>query len=305
MRHGVVEVAIEQPALLGEGPLWRADEQALWFCDIPARRIVRFEPATGVRRDWTFHADVGSFAPIDGEGAFIVALRDGLWRFDPATDERTRLADAPYDTTTQRFNDGKCDPAGRFWVGSMDEPRRPGLASLWCFDGGRLERRQGGITISNGLAWSPDGRTMYWADTFAHAVLAFDFDVAGGAMTNRRELAVFSPRSPGGAVIAADDYGGRPDGAAVDAEGCYWVAMFEGGRVLRLSPAGETLAEVRLPARCPTMPCFGGADLCTVYVTSASAGRPERERERWPHPGATFSFRVDVPGLPVQAARLR
>lgn len=293
-----VSVAIDTPALLGESPVWHPDQQALWYCDIPARRINRFHPASGALAHWDFHSDVGSFAPAR-DGAFVVALRDGIWRFDPASDARSQLAVAPYDMTEERFNDGKCDPVGRFWVGSMDEPRRPGRAGLWCFRDGLLERRQSGITISNGLAWSPDARTMYWADTQAHTVWAFDFEPLSGAMTGRRVFAQFAPPDKGMA-----GYGGRPDGAAVDAEGCYWVAMYEGGRVLRLSPTGELLTEVRIPARCPTMPCFGDADLRTVYVTSASLARPVEEREEFPHAGCIFAFRVDVPGLPASFAAL-
>jgi sugar lactone lactonase YvrE len=292
-----VRVAIESPALLGEGPVWRASEQALWYCDIPGHRIHRFVPATGAQSEWLFHTDVGSFAPCL-DGRFVLALRDGLWRFDPARDERVRLVPAPYDPTEERFNDGKCDPAGRFWVGSIDEPRRPGRAGLWCFDAGVLTPRQSGITVSNGLAWSPDGRTMYWSDTTAHTVWAFDYAPGSGAMTAQRVFARFAPKPAQGLA----GYGGRPDGAAVDAEGCYWVAMYEGGRVLRLSPAGEVIAEVRMPARCPTMPCFGDADLKTIYVTSASRDRPPEERAEYPDPGCTFSFRVDVPGVPVALA---
>jgi sugar lactone lactonase YvrE len=290
-----VRVAIDTPALLGEGPLWLAEQQALWYCDIPARRINRFHPASGALAHWDFHSDVGSFAPAR-DGTFVVALRDGIWRFDPASDARSQLAVAPYDMTEERFNDGKCDPVGRFWVGSIDEPRRPGRAGLWCFRDGVLERRQSGITISNGLAWSPDARTMYWADTQAHTVWAFDFEPLSGAMTGRRVFAPFAPKPADGLA----GYGGGPDGAAVDVEGCYWVAMYEGARVLRLSPAGELLAEIPVPARCPTMPCFGGDDLKTVYVTSASLARPAEERGEYPHAGCTFAFQVDVPGLPVR-----
>ena len=297
MKVSEVIVAIDAPALLGEGPVWLPEQQALWYCDIPARRLNCFDPATGALAHAEFHTDIGSFAPLRG-GGFVVALRDGIWRFDPATGERRQLAVAPYDGTTQRFNDGKCDPAGRFWVGSMDEPRRPGLAALYCFESGVLAQQQAGITISNGLAWSPDAATLYWSDTTAHTVWAFDFDVAAGAMSNRRVFAQFALKPDG----PLEGYGGRPDGAAVDAEGCYWVAMYEGGRVLRFSPAGEQLAEVRVPARCPTMPCFGGADLQTVYVTSASINRPPGEADACPHAGCTFSFRVDVPGLPVAFA---
>ena len=292
-----VRVAIAEPALLGEGPVWHAAEQALWYCDISGHRLHRFVPATGVRSHWDFHTDIGSATPCR-DGRFLVALRDGLWRFDPVLDERVRLVAAPYDTTHQRFNDGKCDPAGRFWVGSIDEPRRPGHAGLWCYDGGALTQRQSGITISNGLAWSPDGRTMYWTDTAAHIVWAFDFEPASGAMAGQRVFARFSPKPASGVA----GYGGRPDGAAVDLEGCYWVAMYEGGRVLRLAPSGETIAEVRMPARCPTMPCFGDVDLKTIYVTSASRERPADELAEFPHPGCTFAFRVDTPGVAVALA---
>jgi len=297
MRTSEVAVAIDSPALLGEGPVWLPEQPALWYCDIPARRLHRFDPASGTLTHLEFDTEIGSFAPAHG-GGFVVALRDGLWHVDPATDARRQIVVAPYDTTTQRFNDGKCDPAGRFWVGSMDEPRRPGLASLYCFERGVLAQRQAGITISNGLAWSPSGTTMYWADTTAHTVWAFDFDVATGTMTDQRVFAQFAPKPATGLEL----YGGRPDGAAVDAEGCYWVAMYEGGRVLRFSPAGELLQEVRVPARCPTMPCFGGADMQTVYVTSASLNRPPEEATSYPDAGCTFSFRVDVPGLPASFA---
>lgn len=298
-----VRIAVAGPDGLGEGPFWHPSEQALWWCDIPSFAIRRFEPASGALRSWRLPSDVGSIAPRH-DGTLVVALREGLVRFDPDGDEGRgaiveRLADAPYDPRDQRFNDGKCDPAGRFWVGAMDEPRRPDSASLYCWSEGRLAERQTGITISNGLAWSPDGRTLHWSDTTAHTVRAYDFEPSNGAMWNERVFARFPKRAEGQSL---DDYAGRPDGAAMDAEGCYWVAMYEGARVLRLSPAGETIGEVRLPARCPTMPCFGGPDLRTVYVTSASVHRPASERETHPANGAVLAFEVDVPGLPVSFA---
>ena len=293
-----VRVAVAAPALLGEGPMWLPDQQALWYCDIPARRLHRFHPATNESRHWDFHTDVGSGAPC-ADGSFVLALRDGLWHFDPRDDRRTKIAEAPYDTSAQRFNDGKCDAAGRFWVGSIDEPRRPAHAALYCFETGRLEQRQDGIMVSNGLAWSPDGRTMYWSDTGARTVWAFDFDMATGAMSGRRVFASFPPKPADGSLAG---YGGRPDGATVDAEGCYWVAMYEGGRVLRFSPGGELLREVRIPALCTTMPCFGGPDLKTVYVTTASTNRTAEEIARLPQSGCVFAFDVDVAGLPVALA---
>ena len=296
--HPAVRVAVAAPSLLGEGPMWLAGESALWYCDIAAHRLHRFDPASGENRQWDFHTDIGSGAPC-ADGSFLLALRDGLWHFDPHDDRRTKVAEAPYDTSTTRFNDGKCDPAGRFWVGTIDEPRRPQHAGLYCFEGGRLAHRQDGITVSNGLAWSPDGRTMYWSDTAAHTVWAFDYDVGTGAMSNRRVFVTFPPKPASGKLAS---YGGRPDGATVDAEGCYWVAMYEGGRVLRFSPAGELLREIRVPALCTTMPCFGGPDLKTVYVTSARAGRSAEELARLPDSGSVFAFDVEVPGMPTALA---
>jgi sugar lactone lactonase YvrE len=140
---------------------------------------------------------------------------------------------------------------------------------------------------------------LYWSDTKAHAIYAFDFDVATGTLSRRRVFATFALKQAGQDL---DAYGGRPDGAAVDAEGCYWVALFEGQRLLRLSPAGELLREVILPVRCPTMPCFGDADLRTLYVTTSRENRPAAELDAQPHAGCVLSLRVDVPGLPVHMA---
>ena len=292
--------AVSDPCLLGESPMWHPREQALYWCDIPGRRLHRLDPATGARQQWDFPVEPACVAPRL-EGGLLLGMRDGLWRFDPATGQRHRLAAPPYDPATERFNDGKCDPQGRFWVGTIYEPRDPALAALYCWEQGALTRRADGITVSNGLAWGLDGRTMYWSDTKAHTVYAFDFDPSDGGLSARRTFATFPPKQPGQSL---DTYGGRPDGAAVDTEGCYWVAMFEGQRVLRLSPRGEVLREVRLPVRCPTMPCFGGADLKTLYITTARENRPAAELALQPLAGCVLALEVAVPGLPVHLAGL-
>jgi sugar lactone lactonase YvrE len=290
--------AVSPPCLLGESPMWHPQEQALYWCDIPGHRLHRLDPATGAARQWDFPVEPASVAPAL-DGTLLLAMRDGLWRFDPATGERVRLAAPPYDPAIERFNDGKCDPQGRFWVGTIYEPRDPALAALYCWDGAALSRRADGITVSNGLAWGVDGRTMYWSDTKAHTVYAFDFDPADGSLSGRRTLVTFPKRA---AEQPLDAYGGRPDGAAVDSEGCYWVAMFEGQRVLRLAPTGEVLQEVRLPVRCPTMPCFGGPDLKTLYITTASEKRPAEELAAQPLAGCVLALPVEVPGLPAHVA---
>jgi sugar lactone lactonase YvrE len=285
-------------SMLGESPLWHPVEQVLYWCDIPARRLHRFDPTSASHTQWGFPSEPACCAPLAG-GGLLLALRSGIVRFDPATGVSQAVAAAPYDPATQRFNDGKTDPRGRFWIGTIHEPRDAARAALYRLDGGVLERIADGITTSNGLAWSPDARTMYWADTKAHCVHALDFDAASGVPSNRRVFLAFAPRVPDRPL---GEYGGRPDGAAVDSAGCYWVAMFEGARVLRVSPAGEILRSIALPVRCPTMPCFGGADLKTLYVTTARENRPAEELAREPLAGRVLQLRVEVPGLPASLA---
>jgi len=293
-----VRVAVASAALLGESPVWHPRENVLYYADIPGHKLQRFDPKSGELRHWDFDTDLASLAPrLDG--TLLLAMRDGLWSFDPATGERERVAEPPYDPSTERFNDGKCDPQGRFWVGTIYEPRDPALASLHCFAKGQLTKRAEGFTVMNGLAWSPNGRTMHWSDTKAHTIYAADFDPSDGSLSGRRVYARFATRVAGQSLEA---YGGRPDGAAMDAEGCYWAAMFEGQRLVRLSPAGEIVREVALPVRCPTMPCFGGADLKTLYVTTARQNRPAAELLDQPWAGCVLAFDVDVPGLPVNFA---
>jgi sugar lactone lactonase YvrE len=283
------------PSRLGESPLWHPGEEALYWCDIPGRRLNRFDPVTSAHRHWDFDTEVACCAPRQG-GGLLLALRSGLVHFDTDSGRSTRLVPPPYDPAQERFNDGKADPQGRFWVGTIYEPRDPPRAALYRFAGGRLDRMAGDITVSNGLAWSPDARTMYWADTKTHRIDALDFDGGDGSTSRRRVFAQFPLR---GADQPLAGYGGRPDGAAVDAEGGYWVAMFEGARLLRLAPDGTPLREIALPVRCPTMPCFGGPDLKTLYITTARAGRAADELAREPLAGCVLALRVDVPGLPA------
>jgi sugar lactone lactonase YvrE len=295
-----IECAHPEPALLGESPLWDAREACLYHVDIPGHELRRLEPATGALKRWPLASEPGCIALAEG-GDLLIAARDGLSRFDPQTGQATPLTPPPYDPAAQRFNDGKPDPAGRLWVGTIDDKRAP-QAALYCrAAGAQFVRMADGVTTSNGLAWSPDARRMYWSDTKAHTVYAFDFDLASGALGERRVFAAFAPREP---EQPLDRYGGRPDGAAVDAQGCYWVAMFEGQRLLRLSPDGQVLREVRLPVRCPTMPTFGGADLRTLYLTTARENRPAEELAGQPWAGCVLQMRVEVPGLPAHIARL-
>jgi sugar lactone lactonase YvrE len=287
------------PCALGESPFWHPEQGALWWCDIPGRALHRWHAATAEHRRWELPTEPGCIAPLRG-GALLVAQRDGIVRFDPATGTSQPLAAAPYDRRHERFNDGRADAQGRLWVATIYEPRDAAAAALYRFDQGRLERIAGDITVGNGIAWGPDGRTLYFADTKAHRIDAFDFDGASGTLSRRRSFARFAEREAGQSIEA---YGGRPDGAAVDAEGAYWVAMFEGQRLLRLGAGGELLDEIELPVRCPTMPCFGGSDLKTLFITTARDKRGADELAAQALAGCVLMLRVNVPGLPVNFAR--
>jgi sugar lactone lactonase YvrE len=225
-------------------------------------------------------------------------MRSGFAHLDTASAEPrlTPIVAAPYDQAITRFNDGHVDPAGRFWVGTIYEPRDKPAAAMYVLEKGQLRQAwSGGMTNSNGSGFSPDRKTMYHADTAAHRVTRLDYDATTGAVSNQRLLHQFS-------MDKENNYGGRPDGAAVDSEGNYWVAMFEGARIAKLSPDGGLLGEIALPVRCPTMPAFGGPDLRTLYVTSAGA-RPAAELAQYPLSGKLLAIRMDVAGRAEPAYR--
>jgi sugar lactone lactonase YvrE len=169
---------------------------------------------------------------------------------------------------------------------------------MHVLENGKLRQAwAGGMTNSNGLAWTPDGKIMFHADTTSHRIDVYDYDLATGTQSNGRNLVTFEADKTTGT------YGGRPDGAAIDSEGNYWIAMYEGGRILKLSPTGELLQQVDLPLVCPTAVCFGGPDLRTLYVTSACGGRPAEELAKYPHSGKVLAVRVDVAGLEMPEYR--
>jgi len=280
---------LDVKAKLGESPVWSSRDKALYWVDINAPSLNRFDPSTGRNVVMPMPESIGSFALRKPSG-FIVALRSGIWlaRADGSLDRR--IVEAPYDPAHHRFNDGRCDAAGRFVVGYMNEKRDANSAALVRIDAdGRMTELVADIMISNGLAWSPDGRTMYHADTPTHTVRAFDYDAKTGTPSQPRVFAQWHGETD------------RPDGGCVDSAGNYWSAFFRGGKIVQLSPAGKTLAEYSIPAMCPTMCAFGGPDLRTMYVTTARQNRDDEELARLPQSGGIFAMTVDVPGLPEPA----
>jgi sugar lactone lactonase YvrE len=280
------ECVLDIKASLGECPVWSADEQVLYWVDINAPSLNRFDPLTGRNTVWPMPSSIGCFA-LRRSGGFIAALRDGFWLVDRNGNPERKVADAPYDPAHHRFNDGRADARGRFWAGSMNEKRDASTAKLYRLDPGfALAPMISDIMISNGLAWSPDGGTLYHADTPTRTINAWDFDAAAGAIANRRVFAHFSGETD------------RPDGAAVDREGCYWSAFYRGGKIVRISPRGEMLSEFPLPAMCPTMCAFGGPELKTLFVTTARQHREPEELARLPQSGGIFALHIDVAGTP-------
>lgn len=283
----MVELLLDAGALLGESPVWHPAEARLYWVDIEGRMIHRTDPATRSDEVMDLAEQVGCIAPRT-QGGLIAALENGFalidtWDAAPRRFGPAALAGKP----DQRFNDGRVDAAGRLWVGSLTSDKANPAATLYRLDpDGSLATIFGGLTTSNGAAFSPDGRIFYHADTPTHAIRAYDVDPAAGTLGQAR-------------IFHRFEYGnGRPDGAAVDAEGCYWSALWDGWRVVRLSPAGDLLQTVEMPVQRPTMIAFGGDDLCTAFVTSAGKNLTDEERKAQPHAGGLFAFRVDVPGMP-------
>jgi sugar lactone lactonase YvrE len=290
---------------LGESPFWHPHERSLYWLDIPGRVVLRTRGEIGshtVER-WHLPTEPGCMAPAMS-GGLVIALRDGIYRAREWGGPLSVIAKVDHDARTMRFNDGKCDAWGRFWAGTLNEAKDRPNAALYCLDaqGGdapRLMQMANEATTGNGLAFSLDATTLYWADTAAHRVRAWDWAAEANALSRPRVFRQFDTKPGGWTPESPLRYEGRPDGATMDAEGHYWVAMFEGGQLLRFAPSGEQVDALPTPVQCPTMPCFGGDDLRTLFVTSARKGRPAAEIEQRPASGQVLSIRVEVSGLPV------
>jgi sugar lactone lactonase YvrE len=298
---GDIRLVLRAGALNGETPVWCAARRRLFWVDIRARALHLFDPATGRDQSWQMPAWIGCYG-LTEHGA-IVALRTGLFDFALDTGALTFVAPPPFDARRFVFNDGRCDPSGRLLIGTMYQPLSPGDQQphqpqgtpLWRYGGDRRWRPvTPDVHTSNGLAWSPDRRTMYHSDTTARTIWAWDYDAASGTPSKRRVFAHMAD--------APDD--GGPDGANVDRDGFYWCAVYGAGALRRYDPAGRLEREVKLPIRYPTMPAFGGDDLDTLYVTSANWALSEEERRRRPDEGGLFALPAPVPGLAEPYVRL-
>ncbi|MCW6510779.1 SMP-30/gluconolactonase/LRE family protein [Lichenifustis flavocetrariae] len=281
-----VRCVVDARNKLGEVPVWDVAEQALYWVDIEGRLLQRYEPATGAVERWHFQERVCALA-LRETGGLVLALASGFAFFDPPTGAIRRLAAPESHLPTNRMNDGKCDRRGRFWAGTMDDGLRAPSGALYRLDPDlSCHRMEGGIGISNSLAWSPDDRVFYFADSLRRTIFAYDFDVATGRLGKRR---VFTDCA---------DQPGTPDGSTVDAEGFLWNAQWDGWRLVRYAPDGRVDRVVLLPVQKPTSCMFGGTDLRTLYVTSAVWDLEGDALAAQPHAGGLLALDVGVGGLP-------
>ena len=286
-----VEVVQKAQALVGEGPIWVANEGALYWVDIKGLAMHRLDVATGRSTAWKTPERVGALIPR-GRGGFIACCKSGVYEVE-APFEAFRFVCAPdSDVTGNRFNDAKCDPAGRLWAGTMDDEEVQASGRLYRFDDlHHVTRFRDGVALSNGLGWSPDGRTMYFVETVKGVVWAYDYDLDSGTANAGRVFAE---------VRSSDGYA---DGLCVDAEGCVWLAHWGGARLTRFTPEGRIDRVVDVPALQVTSCAFGGDGLETLFITSAAIGLDQAALARFPLSGSVFAFRPGVKGLGVASFR--
>ncbi|WP_419891974.1 SMP-30/gluconolactonase/LRE family protein [Paenibacillus xylanexedens] len=280
-----VTVAVQTPALLGEGPSWDAENNRLLWVDIESFKVHVYDPATGQDQAYDVGEHVGAVVPYRGDEV-VVALRSGFHTYHLLTSELQAIEDPEQDKDTNRFNDGKCDAKGRFWAGTMSMNNESKAGSLYCLEQGQPVRTMvQGVSTSNGLGWSPDRQTMYYIDTPTRSIDRFDFDLTAGTIQNRTSV-----------IHIAEEFG-FPDGMTVDGEGMLWVAHWGGGRVTRWNPhTSELLQQIEVPADQVTSCCFGGPDLEELYITTARIGIKEERLKETPDAGSLFVIRPGVKG---------
>jgi sugar lactone lactonase YvrE len=281
-------VVIDARAELGEGPCWDAATCTLYWVDLSAGKLHRYDTSSCTDQIYDIGQPLGAVAVRKG-GGLVLALRHGFHLFDTSTGELTLIVDPEADLDDNRFNDGKCDPAGRFWAGTMSLTGKKHAGTLYRLDPDHsVHPMLSGLSISNGLGWSPDHTVMYVIDSEERHVLAFDYDIHTGNIANPRTIIVFRE----------DD--GLPDGMAVDSLGMLWIAHWGGFQVSRWNPnTGERLTSIPVPAKYVTSCTFGGPEERHLYITTARAGMTDADLQQYPLAGSVFRIETDVRGMPT------
>jgi sugar lactone lactonase YvrE len=285
-----VQCILKWDAVVGESPLWHQQQRRLYWVDIQGKKVHRFNPENG--RNETFNLpDLVTCLAFRKKGGLLLTLRKQFAFFDPDSGKLEMLATVESDKPNNRFNDGRVDPQGRFWAGTMGDPAwdQP-VGNLYRFDSDQtLTRMWTDVICSNGTAWSPDGRTMYYTESFRYAIFVYDFDSATGSLANRRIFAEVDRK-----------VGAFPDGLCVDAEGHVWSNQVGIGRVVRYDPAGRIERQIQLPVPRAVGCTFGGDDLGTLFITSARETMTPQQLQNAPLSGSVFAVKLGVRG---QAAK--
>lgn len=285
------ECVIDGKNLLGEGPVWDEELNELFWVDVDGYKLHRYRPSDGKVAEYSFTMKISCALPAE-DGSWILALEDGFYRFDLASGSSSLMVKTQDSNPINRLNDGKCDPSGRIWAGT--------ISSKWQRDGNlytleannKLTVKLPGVNCSNGLAWNREATTMYYIDSGDKKVYAFDYDAATGNISNQRTAITF----PEGEVL--------PDGMSIDSEGMLWIGYWGGWQIGRWNPNnGEKLATVKVPVNSVTSCAFGGEHLDELYITTAIAGNDGNDMSEQPLAGGLFKVKLDVKGLPVQRAK--
>lgn len=287
-RKLIAELLYQIEAELGEGILWDTYLKKIWWVDIKLGRLYLFDPDTKENHTYTIGRSVSAVVPFDGKSV-LIAVRDGFALFDHLQDQFQMLVTIDHHNSSIRFNDGKCDPSGRFWAGTLAEDGTKGVGKLFCLlPDLSVEEKIVNVGISNGIGWNPAGNMMYYIDTMSQQIVQYDFDSLSGNISNRQ------------IVLTIDPTEGSPDGMCVDQEGMLWVALWNGGKIICIDPyKREITTEIIVPNVTKVTSCaFGGDDMRTLFITTARSECSPEELKQQPFAGSLFTVKLDIPGLP-------
>ncbi|WP_332633391.1 SMP-30/gluconolactonase/LRE family protein [Halalkalibacter flavus] len=283
-----VEIAVPAKATLGEGPHWDHENERLYWVDILEKKLHIYEPQKSENRTITFEQYIGAVVGSKS-GDLLLAMKNGIYRYNIQSGQLTFLTNPEGELPNNRFNDGKCDPAGRFWAGTMSLEEETHAGSLYRFQpSGDIKKVISPVTISNGLAWSPDHKYMYYIDTPTHEVQMYNYNKETGDISHAKT------------AVTIPDGNGYPDGMTIDQEGMIWVAHWGGSKVTRWNPhSGNLLDEIAVPAKNVTSCTFGGKNLDELYITTARKGMVESDFHSYPDSGHLFKVKTNVKGIPA------
>ncbi|MGE7935429.1 SMP-30/gluconolactonase/LRE family protein [Bacillus paramycoides] len=287
-----IELVVDAKACLGEGPCWNKKKQILYWVDIIEKKLCLYNPANNTNRVITLDQQIGCVVPCL-DSVVLLAMERGFYSLNLNTEKLTHIYDPEPNLLKNRFNDGKCDPAGRFWAGTTDLYGISGAGSLYCLNNNySVEKKVSHVNTSNGLAWSPDYAYLYFIDTPTKKVVRYHYDIHTGVISNPTD------------VITFPENDGLPDGMTIDEEGCLWIAHWGGSKITRWNPlTGEQILSIPIPALYVTSCTFGGSNLTDLYITTARTRMTDEELKQYPHAGGIFRIQTNVKGCPTYSFR--